>query len=81
MLNVWQVDYNKYFSILSLESTILDPDQQVYFSYAVANKEPSRGDFTDNVFNTQPQHEHLQNLELGYKYSGNKDLLNLMCII
>ena len=75
-LRMLQVDYNKvFFNPKFGVNYNLHPDQQVYFSYAVANKEPSRGDFTDNVFNTQPQHEHLQNLELGYKYSMQKVLV------
>ncbi|MGB4959266.1 MAG: TonB-dependent receptor, partial [Saprospiraceae bacterium] len=41
--------------------------QQLFLSWAVANKEPSRGDFIDNTFSTSPQSEHLQNWELGYR--------------
>ncbi len=39
----------------------------LYLSYAIAHKEPSRGDFIDNTFSELPVREKLKNLELGYK--------------
>ncbi len=41
--------------------------KNMYFSYAVANKEPSRSDFIDYNFGKLPESENLQNMELGYK--------------
>lgn len=42
-------------------------DQQLYLSYAVAQKEPTRRDFTDNTFDVLPRPEKLQNIEAGYR--------------
>jgi len=50
-------------------SMALKANQQIYISYALANKEPSRGDFIDNAFNLQPKSENLHNLELGFRTS------------
>lgn len=44
----------------------LNKSDQVYTSFAVANREPVRNDFVDNIDN-KPVHETLYNLELGYK--------------
>lgn len=43
---------------------------QLYASYAVANREPVRDDFLD-FEGSQPQHETLQNLEVGYRGAGD----------
>ncbi len=45
----------------------LGRNQQAYASYAVAHKEPTRRDFTDNTFDVLPRPEQLQNLEVGYR--------------
>ncbi len=50
----------------------LKSNQNIYASFAVANKEPSRGDFIDNAFGNIPVSEQLQNIEVGYQYTGNK---------
>ncbi|HMU05139.1 MAG TPA: TonB-dependent receptor, partial [Saprospiraceae bacterium] len=50
----------------------LKSNQNFYASLAVANKEPSRGDFIDNAFGDIPVSERLQNVELGYQYLGAK---------
>lgn len=42
--------------------------KQWYASYAVANREPVRRDFTDSpIIERAPRHENLQNIEAGYK--------------
>ena len=45
-----------------------------YFSFAVAQKEPTRGDFTDRYMfaeaNTYPSSEKLYDYELGYSYTA-----------
>lgn len=46
-------------------------NQQVYLSYAIANKEPSRGDFIDNIFVLQPKPEHLRDTEIGYQLNNS----------
>lgn len=43
---------------------------QLYASYAVANREPVRNDFLD-FEGSDPQHETLQNLEVGYRGTGD----------
>lgn len=54
-----------------------------YASFAVANREPNRNDFTDMPLNTTPQPERLQNLEAGWQkkwknfaWSSNFFLMN-----
>lgn len=50
--------------------------EQIYASFAIANKEPVRDDFVDNIGAT-PKHETLQNLEVGYRYGNEKLTLNV----
>lgn len=50
--------------------------EQVYASFAIANKEPVRNDFVDNLGAT-PRHENLKNIELGYRYANDKLMLNV----
>lgn len=44
-------------------------NHQLYASYAVANREPVRDDFLD-FDGSNPQHETLKNLEVGYRGTG-----------
>lgn len=46
---------------------------QLYASYAVANREPVRDDFLD-FEGTDPEHETLQNVEVGYRSAGKQHL-------
>lgn len=48
-------------------SYTINDKQNVYASYAIANKEPIRSDFVDNVFGTIPEAEKLHNIEVGYQ--------------
>jgi iron complex outermembrane receptor protein len=45
----------------------LKPNQQLYASFAIGNREPVRNDFTDSSPNSRPTHETLRNLEAGYR--------------
>ncbi|MDG1101554.1 MAG: TonB-dependent receptor [Saprospiraceae bacterium] len=45
-------------------------DAEVYGSFAVANREPDRSDFTDNPLEARPEHETLYDTEIGYRISG-----------
>ncbi|WP_162051704.1 TonB-dependent receptor [Pontibacter pamirensis] len=45
----------------------LQPEHQLYASFAVGNREPVRNDFTESSPNSRPQHETLRNLEAGYR--------------
>lgn len=43
-----------------------------YASYAIANREPVRRDFTDSpIVDRAPKHENLQNIEAGFKGRGS----------
>lgn len=46
---------------------------RIYASYAVANKEPNRDDFTQSSIKSRPKHETLNDLEIGGSFSG-KDI-------
>ncbi len=49
------------------------PRHTVYASYAIAHKEPTRNDFEDMMAESRqvvPQSERLNDLEIGYKYTG-----------
>lgn len=49
-----------------------DPNKTWYASYAVANREPVRRDFTDSpIVDRAPQSENLQNIEAGYRGQGS----------
>lgn len=45
---------------------------KAFISFAVANKEPNRNDYTESSIDSRPLHETLYDLELGYQYQGKK---------
>ncbi len=47
----------------------INPHHQVYVSYAMTHKEPTRNDYEDNI-NTSLKAERLNDWELGYKYES-----------
>lgn len=49
----WTYDFNK--------------ANQLYASIALANREPVRDDFRENLSSNRPKHESLHNLEVGYR--------------
>jgi iron complex outermembrane receptor protein len=49
----------------------LTENQQLYTSYAVANKEPNRDDYTNSSQDSRPKHENLKDIEAGYKFNTN----------
>jgi iron complex outermembrane receptor protein len=51
----------------------LDINNNLYFSYARANREPARSDFENNV-DIKP--EQLNDFELGWRHSGNRFRIN-----
>lgn len=55
----------------------LTKDQQIYASYAIANREPVRDDFVDAPGGKSPKHETLGNLEAGYRRTGKSYTLNV----
>ncbi len=50
----------------------LNDNQSLYASFGVANKEPSRSDYTESTPESRPTHETLYDTEIGYKQTGNK---------
>lgn len=48
----------------------------VYFSMAMANREPVRGDFREFTPENRPKHEQLMNIEAGYRYKSRKFIAN-----
>ncbi len=50
---------------------LISSNQQVYLSYAIANKEPSRGDFIDNIIVVKAKPEHLRDTEIGYQWNNS----------
>lgn len=49
----------------------ISENAEMYASFAVANREPDRSDFTDNPLETRPEHETLYDTEIGYRRQGN----------
>ncbi|MBX2900218.1 MAG: TonB-dependent receptor [Cyclobacteriaceae bacterium] len=52
---------------LGLTYTV-NSQNQFYSSYAVGNREPVRDDFIDAMAGTTPRHEHLGDLEAGWRF-------------
>jgi iron complex outermembrane receptor protein len=48
----------------------------LYISYSVGNKEPSRTDFIDTPGGGTPNHETLGDLEIGYKHRSRSLMFN-----
>jgi iron complex outermembrane receptor protein len=57
----------------------ITPDQDAFLSFSVANREPSRSDFTEAAGDPEatPRPETLYDSELGYKIRGNKYSLGI----
>lgn len=49
----------------------LSQSSNVYASFAIGNREPVRGDFVDAPEGQTPEHETLQNIEVGYRKFGS----------
>lgn len=49
----------------------------VYVSFAIGNREPTRDDFTNSTPGSRPKHETLQNIEAGYRYKSRKMMANV----
>ena len=50
----------------------LTPSQNIYVSYARAQREPVRNDFIDAVGTSVPEPEKLDNFEMGFRSNGTK---------
>jgi iron complex outermembrane recepter protein len=53
-----------------------DSQKQVYMSFAVANREPNRNDYTESPATDRPDPETLYNTELGYRLQKAKAYLS-----
>lgn len=51
-------------------SYLINNKSKAYASFAVANREPTRNDFIDNV--AEPKHETLYDFEAGYEFANKK---------
>lgn len=56
----------------------LNKKTELYGSFAVANREPNRNDYTDNPASQRPKSERLFNTELGYKWRADKGLIEVV---
>ena len=64
------IDFDKNFNFFNpkLGATLqLTNNANLYASFAIGNKEPNRSDIIDAAPGVDPQHETLNNLEIGYK--------------
>lgn len=50
----------------------LSRNEQLYASYAIGNREPTRADYIDAPFGEMPTHETLKDLEFGYKHFAHR---------
>lgn len=50
----------------------IDRKNKVYGSIAIGNKEPIRKDYTESSSASRPKSEQMQDIEAGYKFSGNR---------
>ncbi len=48
----------------------INPRSQFYGSYSVGNREPARNDYVDAPVGSEPRHETLRDLELGFRHRG-----------
>ncbi|MCD7900697.1 MAG: TonB-dependent receptor [Bacteroides sp.] len=49
----------------------INPNHQAYASFAIAQKEPTRNNYTDGLFSERPKSEKMFDYELGYIYRSN----------
>ncbi|WP_317040094.1 TonB-dependent receptor [Pedobacter rhizosphaerae] len=50
----------------------INSESNIYGSFSVANKEPNRDDYVDAAAGAFPKHEHLNDVELGYRFKNSK---------
>ncbi|GEO02349.1 TonB-dependent receptor [Adhaeribacter aerolatus] len=69
-----QADFN-FFNPKGGITYTLSPNQTLYASYAVGNREPVRSDFVDRKGAAEPKAETMYNLEAGYRLRGSNPAL------
>lgn len=55
----------------------LKENTNIYASFAVANREPNRNDYTENPLSTRPRPERLLNTEVGFRHTGKRAAFGL----
>lgn len=73
------VDQNLAFDFINPKAGFMydfNSRNNAYFSAAVANREPVRRDFRESTPENRPDVENLLNFELGYRYKGQKLMVN-----
>lgn len=66
-----RLDVNEHFSFFNPKAGLfwqIAPAHSAYASFAVAQKEPTRNNYTDGLFTTRPKAEKLFDYELGYNF-------------
>nr|MBC7614026.1 TonB-dependent receptor [Pseudopedobacter sp.] len=61
----------------------INPTSNIYGSFAVANKEPNRDDYTQSTPTSRPKSENLKDIEIGYRFkngfvSGSANLYSMI---
>jgi iron complex outermembrane receptor protein len=74
--NVRQSDQLSFFNPKAGLLYKINKKSEVYASFAVANREPNRNDYTDSPASQRPDSEQLYNTELGYKWQHSKAYFN-----
>ncbi|NDV64078.1 TonB-dependent receptor [Bacteroides sp. 224] len=68
------LDIDKDFNFFNPKAGVfwqINPNNNVYASFAVAQKEPTRNNYTDGLFDKHPKAEKLFDYELGYTYRNS----------
>ena len=67
------LDIKEPFSFLNPKAGLfwqIAPKHSAYASFAIAQKEPTRNNYTDGLFNERPRPEKMYDYELGYSYQS-----------
>ena len=70
--NVTQNDVLHFINPKAGLNYIIDNKNRAFLSFAMANREPNRKDYTESTSDSRPKHETLSDLELGYEYNSGK---------
>lgn len=57
--------------------TYLLNNHTFYGVFAIGNREPVRDDFRDNTPSAAPEHESMENVEIGYRYANGRKRVNV----
>lgn len=57
--------------------TYLLNNHTFYGVFAIGNREPVRDDFRDNTPSDRPEHEYMENVEIGYRYANGRKRINV----